>query len=339
MYKEILKEISIEYEKKRDRKLREQMMRKEKVYREVPAIKKIDEEIFKIGLTMSKSILNNPDNYKEVAEKAKQKIEKLKMEKAYLMTESNIPVDYMDIDYDCYLCKDTGYLENGTQCNCLKQALVSRAYKMSNIENVLKKENFQTFNINVFKDEAFENEPLTPRENMKEIVGIAECKNCGDLNNIVSDIEFIRNKQKDITSKLGNLVDKYIKKIDDLLQLRTVKSQYNKDETIVEFVRTKYPKKIEEISKMMSIIRYDWAKDADELINLVNDLYPIINEYINGPNEIRKKGIEFNKVIKNVSKNIELSGYKAMTISQFERELIKEIDKIKNEYDVIIIKE
>ena len=173
----------------------------------------------------------------------------------------------------------------------------------------------------------------------KEIVGIAECKNCGDLNNIVSDIEFIRNKQKDITSKLGNLVDKYIKKIDDLLQLRTVKSQYNKDETIVEFVRTKYPKKIEEISKMMSIIRYDWAKDADELINLVNDLYPIINEYIKGPNEIRKKGIEFNKVIKNVSKNIELSGYKAMTISQFERELIKEIDKIKNEYDVIIIKE
>ena len=114
-------------------------MRKEKVYREVPAIKKIDEEIFKIGLTMSKSILNNPDNYKEVAEKAKQKIEKLKMEKAYLMTESNIPVDYMDIDYDCYLCKDTGYLENGTQCNCLKQALVSCAYKMSNIENVLKK--------------------------------------------------------------------------------------------------------------------------------------------------------------------------------------------------------
>ncbi|NLV88723.1 MAG: ATP-binding protein [Tissierellia bacterium] len=183
MYKDILKEISIEYEKKRDRKLREQMMRKEKVYREVPAIKKIDEEIFKIGLTMSKSILNNPDNYKEVAEKAKQKIEKLKMEKAYLMTESNIPVDYMDIDYDCYLCKDTGYLENGTQCNCLKQALVSRAYKMSNIENVLKKENFQTFNINLFKDEPFENELLTPRENMQEIVGIAE----GFVNNFDED--------------------------------------------------------------------------------------------------------------------------------------------------------
>ncbi|NLK43363.1 MAG: DNA replication protein DnaC, partial [Tissierellia bacterium] len=183
MYKEILKEISIEYEKKRDKKLREQRLRRDKVYREIPAIKKIDEEIFKIGLNMSKNILNNPDKYKEVAERAKNTIEKLKMEKAYLMTESNIPMDYMDIKYDCDYCDDTGYLENGNQCNCLKQALVSRAYKMSNIENVLKKENFQTFNINVFKDEAFENEPLTPRENMKEIVGIAE----GFVNNFNED--------------------------------------------------------------------------------------------------------------------------------------------------------
>ncbi|HEY8363290.1 MAG TPA: ATP-binding protein [Tissierellaceae bacterium] len=174
MYKEMVKEILAEYEKKRDRKVREQRIRQEEVYRKIPAIKKIDEEIFKIGLDMSKNILNNPDNYKKIAEEAKNKIEKLKMEKAYLMTEANIPLDYMDIKYDCEACKDTGFLEDGSQCSCLKQALVSRAYKMSNIENVLKKENFQTFNINLFKDEPFENEPLTPRENMKLILSIAE---------------------------------------------------------------------------------------------------------------------------------------------------------------------
>lgn len=174
MYKEMVKEILAEYEKKRDRKVREQRIRQEEVYRKIPAIKKIDEEIFKIGLDMSKNILNNPDNYKKIAEEAKNKIEKLKMDKAYLMTEANIPLDYMDIKYDCEACKDTGFLEDGSQCSCLKQALVSRAYKMSNIENVLKKENFQTFNINLFKDEPFENEPLTPRENMKLILSIAE---------------------------------------------------------------------------------------------------------------------------------------------------------------------
>lgn len=184
MYKEILKELSIEYERKRDKQIRDQRIRKEKVYKKIPAIKRIDEEIFKTGLTMSKHIIGNPDNYEKVAEEAKKKIEKLKMEKAYLMTESNIPMDYMDIKYECETCKDTGYIDNGEKCNCLKQELVSRAYKMSNLENILNKENFKTFNINVFKDEPFEGERMTPRENMQDLVGIAEgFVNNFDINN------------------------------------------------------------------------------------------------------------------------------------------------------------
>lgn len=179
MNKSVLKELSIEYERKRDRQIRDQKLRIEKVYKKVPAIKRIDEDIFKTGLSMSKYIIGNPDNYKDSMEEAKIKIESLKMEKAYLMTESNIPADYMDIIYDCKTCKDTGYLDNGKQCNCLKQALVSRAYQMSNLENVLQKENFKNFNIDIFRDEPFENEIMTPRENMMDIVGIAE----GFINN------------------------------------------------------------------------------------------------------------------------------------------------------------
>lgn len=174
MYKDILKEVLFEYEKKRDRQEKAQKARIEEVYKKVPAIKKIDQEIFKTGLTMSKYIIGNPDGYEESIKKAKEVIEALKMEKAYLMTESNIPLNYMDIIYECEACKDTGYVENGQRCNCLKQALVSKAYRMSNLENVLEKENLQTFNINIFSDEPFEDELMTPRDNMKDIVGIAE---------------------------------------------------------------------------------------------------------------------------------------------------------------------
>lgn len=174
MYKDILKELSTEYERKRDRQLYEQRMRKENVYKKIPAIRRIDEDIFKAGLSMSKYIIGNPDKYMEAVEEAKGTIEKLKMEKAYLLTESNIPVDYMDIKYECNTCNDTGYLDSGSQCNCLRQALVSRAYKMSNIENSLEVENFKTFNINVFSNEPFGNENMTPRENMQDIVSIAE---------------------------------------------------------------------------------------------------------------------------------------------------------------------
>ncbi len=174
MYKDILKDLSTEYERKRDRKEREQRIRKDKVYKKNPKIKDIDDEIYRIGLSMSRSILESPDRYEELANKTKEKIEKLKLDKAYLMTESNIPYDYMEMEYDCKICSDTGYLNDGSKCSCLKQALVSKAYRMSNIEKILERENFTTFNIDLFKDEKFDNERLSPRENMIEIAGIAE---------------------------------------------------------------------------------------------------------------------------------------------------------------------
>lgn len=174
MYKDILKGIHLDYEKKRYEEERLQRLRVEEIYREIPAIKRIDEDIFKIGLNMAKFIIGNPDTYREDMENTKKKIEKLKMEKAFILTESNIPQDYMDKNYSCQVCKDTGYLESGRKCNCLKQKLVSRAYKMSNIETNLLKDNFKNFDINLFKDESFESEAMTPRENMLDIIGISE---------------------------------------------------------------------------------------------------------------------------------------------------------------------
>lgn len=174
MYNSILKEITLEYDRLRTNEEKKQIIRKRQVYEKVPAIKKIDEEIFKVGLDMSKSIIGNPSNAENNAKKAKEQIEKLRMEKAYLMTESNIPLDYMDLKYNCEKCKDKGYLDSGDQCLCLRQKLVSRAYEMSNLDSVLSRENFQTFDIKIFSEEEFEDEVMNPKENMKDILGIAE---------------------------------------------------------------------------------------------------------------------------------------------------------------------
>lgn len=174
MYKEILKDILKEYEKKRDRAQYEQSIRIKKVYEKVPEIKKIDEEIRKTGLFISKAIIENPENYEKSIKDVRNAIEKLKMEKAYLLTENNIPLDYLDIKYECSHCNDTGYLQDGEKCHCLKQELINKAYMMSNIKDILEKENFQTFDINIFPDEIYEEEALSPRENMLYILSICE---------------------------------------------------------------------------------------------------------------------------------------------------------------------
>ena len=174
MYNDIIRNVIQGLEKKRDRQERERKVRVEYVYNKIPAIRRLDEEIIKMSASMARSILTNPDNYKETVDRAKEAIEALKMEKAYLLTESNSSPDYMEIRYDCNMCKDTGYIESGERCNCLKQELINRAYKMSNLGNILKKENFQTFNIGLFSNDKFPGEELTPKENMADIAGIAE---------------------------------------------------------------------------------------------------------------------------------------------------------------------
>ena len=71
MYKEMLNNITTEYERKRDRALHNQRIRKQKIYKNIPAIRRIDEEIVKTGLSMTKYIIGNPEKYKEVTARAK----------------------------------------------------------------------------------------------------------------------------------------------------------------------------------------------------------------------------------------------------------------------------
>lgn len=172
MYGQILKEILLKFEKKRDRNLDRQRRRTREVYEKIPKTKEIDEKIASIGIEMSRAVIENPDNFKEKMVLAKGKMEKLQMEKAFLLTENNIDLNYLELKYDCERCKDTGYLDDGRQCYCLVQELIDEAYEMSNIKTVLEKENFETFRVDIVPDTKYEDEDMTPRENIKYISNI-----------------------------------------------------------------------------------------------------------------------------------------------------------------------
>lgn len=55
----------------------------------------------------------------------KQRVDSLNEEKAYLMTENNFKIDYMDMVYDCPLCKDTGTQDTGDRCVCFAERLAA----------------------------------------------------------------------------------------------------------------------------------------------------------------------------------------------------------------------
>jgi len=162
------------YEQRRDNSQRALEKRQQEVYRRLPRVREIDDEIRRTGIRMAKAVLGSTEAAEDLVIKTQERIEALKMEKAYLLTEENISADYLEPKYQCSQCKDTGYLEDGTRCKCLKQEMINRAYQMSNLDRILHKENFQSFNIDLFSDKPFEGEALTPRENMADIAGYAE---------------------------------------------------------------------------------------------------------------------------------------------------------------------
>lgn len=184
-----IKSVLRKFDQKRNAAIDNQKKRLQEIYVNFPRIKEIDSQISKTGILIAKALLNDPDSYEKNIIEVKKKMNDLKAEKAFLLTENNIPLDYLDIKYECSKCEDTGFLKKNDfkdveKCTCLKQELVRESYSMSNIEQKLLKENFNTFDIDLFSDEQFEDEQLSPKQNMLSILDTAKsfCLNFNEPN-------------------------------------------------------------------------------------------------------------------------------------------------------------
>lgn len=169
-----INKLLVEYQLKRDQKKEALKTRKKKLYAQIPRLKRIDDEIRRHSLKTNKLILRKPENIEEEIEKLKTFIQELKKEKAFVLTENNIPLDYLTMDYDCKHCHDTGFLDSGEKCKCLKQKIIAHYYKMSNLEHKLKTENFQNFRIDIFSDDPVKGHNKSQKENIRSILSKAE---------------------------------------------------------------------------------------------------------------------------------------------------------------------
>lgn len=97
--------------------------RRAEVYRRIPRIKDIEEETRAIGLQISRVMLSGDGDMKKKIKAMKETVDALNEEKAFLMTENNFTIDYMDIMYHCPLCRDTGTQDTGDRCICFAEKL------------------------------------------------------------------------------------------------------------------------------------------------------------------------------------------------------------------------
>lgn len=174
MSNEVLNSLLKEYEQKKLNAELDLDRRKNNLYKLIPRLEEIDNELNNFAINTAKSILNNSSNSSTV-DNLKQRISDLKKEKDLILLQNNYSLDYLKPFYECKICNDTGFiLDNNyktTMCNCLKQKLLDISFNKSNMSN-LKKENFNCFNELIFSDEvdlAKYRFNISPRKNISNI--------------------------------------------------------------------------------------------------------------------------------------------------------------------------
>lgn len=115
------REIMEYYDLLRQKEEREAEQRRREVYRRVPKIKEIEESVNGLSSELSRIIISDMVDKKKAGARIREEMESLNMEKAFLLTENEFELDYMDIHYTCPECKDTGILETGEKCQCYEK--------------------------------------------------------------------------------------------------------------------------------------------------------------------------------------------------------------------------
>ena len=167
-----LKQLLLEYSRKRNKEIADANIKKEKIYQENPRLQEIDDELSKFSIQTAKSILQTND--RSLLDTLKSKKEYLLNEKNEIYNSLNIDSTYFYPQFECNLCKDTGYItENYTtkMCNCLKQKIFDAEYNKINSFD-FSKYSFEDFSLDCYSDEINKekyNSSISPKENIKII--------------------------------------------------------------------------------------------------------------------------------------------------------------------------
>lgn len=165
MIKGYQSEILKAYDTLRESEVRALKKRKAEIAEKYPEIIELDNQIQKLSLKMALSVLKSKDSEK-ILNDFKETITDLRVKKCEMLVERGYNPEYISMHYHCNKCSDTGFIGN-VQCNCYKEKLIKLYYKDSELENTIKYNNFNNFDISLFSNHKLGDEKFSPRKNME----------------------------------------------------------------------------------------------------------------------------------------------------------------------------
>ena len=119
------------------------------VKRELPEYQELSDRISSLSVECASRLLDGDDS---ALTELKESIARLQDTKKQLLRNKGLPLDFLEPEYVCSDCKDTGYIGN-RKCHCFKQQIISFLYQQSNIKDMLDENNFSTLSYDFYEGE------------------------------------------------------------------------------------------------------------------------------------------------------------------------------------------
>lgn len=125
---------------------RRQDERIREVYERIPQVEALTDEI---AAAMAQAARRKLQGDEDGARAFKEEASLLKEQKRKYLQRAGYPDDYMEMQYHCPCCRDTGFAD-GKKCRCFRQMEIQVLYDQSNIREVLERENFDTLSMEYY---------------------------------------------------------------------------------------------------------------------------------------------------------------------------------------------
>lgn len=144
--------------------------RYEEVCRRFPTFKELEDEISTLSVAKARLLVEGDET---ALVSAKAELEKLFARKQAVLTDNGYPADYLETVYECPDCKDTGYAGD-KKCRCFKKAAIDLLYTQSNLQEILKQENFDTCSLEYYSSNHIDS--LTGRSSLDSMkIALKSC--------------------------------------------------------------------------------------------------------------------------------------------------------------------
>ena len=139
--------IREEYKEKYKRAEYEADARRRELWSKIDGLRALDRALSDTGPRLLNAVLGKGS---ESFEKVRSDVERLNYERNLLLATYGYPADYSDPQYECDLCRDSGYVD-GEMCECMKLRLRMAGYESAGIAKLMEEQTFDNFRLDYYR--------------------------------------------------------------------------------------------------------------------------------------------------------------------------------------------